>query len=229
MNDIKDDIPNNNQVKTRQRVTDHGEVFTNEREVKAMLDLVKHETENIDSRFLEPACGEGIFLAEILRRKLVVVESRYTKSQIEYERYAFLVVSSLYGIDILEDNVDICRKNLYNIFFNKYEGLFKKSTSNEYLASIHFVLFRNIIHGDALTLKTCGLVPGPITFSEWKVAFNSMVQRRDYQMKHLLESKAFDGPNLFSDLGDDVFIPEPIKSFPLQSLNSIAENVQKQL
>jgi len=68
------------QVKSRQRVQDHGEVFTNEREVNAMLDMVKQETERIESRFLEPACGDGNFLAEVLRRKLAVVNARYRRS-----------------------------------------------------------------------------------------------------------------------------------------------------
>jgi type I restriction-modification system DNA methylase subunit len=84
----------NAQVKSKQRVADHGEVLTSEREVNAMLDLVEQETERIDSRFLEPACGTGNFLAEILRRKLRVVEARYAKSQLEYERYGILAVSS---------------------------------------------------------------------------------------------------------------------------------------
>ena len=98
------------QVKTKKRVTDHGEVFTSEREVNAMLDLVKQETQLIDSRFLEPACGNGNFLAEILRRKLEIVERRYKKSQLEYERYSITAISSIYGIDILEDNVQECRE-----------------------------------------------------------------------------------------------------------------------
>jgi type I restriction-modification system DNA methylase subunit len=100
------------QVVSKQRVTDHGEVFTAPREVHAMLDMVKHETERIDSRFLEPACGNGNFLAEILIRKLRVVERRYRKSQLEYERNAVKAVASLYGIDKLQDNVAQCRQRL---------------------------------------------------------------------------------------------------------------------
>ena len=88
------------QLKSKNRVADHGEVFTAEREVNAMLDLVKQETERIDSRFLEPACGTGNFLVEVLRRKLAVVDKNYKKSQLDYERYAVLAVSSLYGIDL---------------------------------------------------------------------------------------------------------------------------------
>lgn len=216
------------QVKSKKRISDHGEVFTNEREVNAMLDLVKHETERIDSKFLEPACGEGIFLTEVLQRKLNVVENKYAKSQIEYERYAFLAISSLYGIDILQDNAQICRDNLYNIFLARYSKLYKEKTNKEYIASIKFVLYRNIIHGDALTYKTCGLIEEPITFSEWSL-LNGMVKRRDYQLKHLLEAKAYDGPNLFSDLGEDTFIPEPVKTYPLQFINKIVEHVQPEL
>ena len=103
------------QVKSKQRVADHGEVFTNEREVKAMCDLVKQETERIDSRFLEPACGEGAFLTEILRRKLAVVKNKYGKSPFDYERYAVLAITSIYGVDILEDNTEICRQKLFEI------------------------------------------------------------------------------------------------------------------
>ena len=66
------------QVKSRARVADHGEVFTADREVNAMLDLVKQDTERVDSRFLEPACGDGNFLAEILRRKLQAARLRAT-------------------------------------------------------------------------------------------------------------------------------------------------------
>ena len=111
------------QVVSKKRVTDHGEFYTAKREVKAMLDLVKQETERIESRFLEPACGTGNFLKEILMRKLDIVEARYSKSQHEYERYSVLAVTSIYGIDILQDNVIECRKRLFNIFNQRYDDL----------------------------------------------------------------------------------------------------------
>src|SRR5690554_2375356 len=119
------------QVKSKKRVADHGEVFTNEREVNAMLDLVKHETERIESRFLEPACGNGNFLAEVLRRKLNVIDQRYSKSQIEWERYAVIAVSSIYGVDILEDNAQECRERLFKIFDEQYTALFKDKCKEE--------------------------------------------------------------------------------------------------
>ena len=111
-----------NQVKSKQRVADHGEVFTAEREVNAMLDLVKNETERIDSRFLEPACGDGNFLAEILRRKLAVVKRKYTKSPADYAKNAILAVSSMYGVDILQDNVEACRKRLFSMWDKEYRS-----------------------------------------------------------------------------------------------------------
>ena len=109
-------INNDIQVKSKKRVADHGEVFTSEREVNAMLDLVKNETERIDSRFLEPACGNGNFLAEILNRKLNVVDLRYIKNQKEWEKYAIIGITSIYGVDIMEDNTIECRARLLKIF-----------------------------------------------------------------------------------------------------------------
>src|SRR3989344_5035443 len=138
------------QVKSKQRVADHGEVLTGKREVNAMLDLVKQETERIESRFLEPACGTGNFLTEILERKLRVVEARYSKSQLDYERYAVLAVSSIYGIDILKDNVQECRKRLFDIFDKKYTGIFGGRAKDECRNAARFILERNIIWGDAL-------------------------------------------------------------------------------
>ena len=138
------------QVKSKKRVADHGEVFTNEREVNAMLDLVKHETERIDSRFLEPACGNGNFLAEVLRRKLKVVDQRYGNIQMDWERYAVIAVSSIYGVDILEDNAKECRERLYIIFDDFYTALFMDKCKEECRRSIRFLFDRNILWGDAL-------------------------------------------------------------------------------
>jgi type I restriction-modification system DNA methylase subunit len=109
-----------NLTKSRKRITDHGEVFTADREIHAMLDLVRDETERIDSRFLEPACGDGNFLAEILRRKLDIVDSRYKRNQSEWERYSIIALSSIYGVDILEDNTLACRERLLAIYDTRY-------------------------------------------------------------------------------------------------------------
>ena len=203
------------QVKTRKRVSDHGEVFTSEREVNAMLDLVKQETLRIDSRFLEPACGTGNFLVEILCRKLAVIESHYKKSQLEFERYAVIAISSIYGIDILEDNVEECRERLFAIFDKKYSQLFKTNCKDKCRDSIKFILSRNILWGDALTLKTVCGKEDPIVFSEWSAVNGSMIKRRDYTLANLLAYQPMDGMMLFSDLGEEAFIPHTVKEFPL--------------
>lgn len=196
-----------NQIKSKQRVAEHGEVFTAEREVNAMLNLVKQETERIDSRFLEPACGNGNFLVEILRRKLTLIHD-----DVELVR----VVCSIYGIDILQDNVEECRERLLNIIRNfKHDKL-----EGDLLATIRFVLQRNIVWGDALTLCEPGPSPTlpnegephPIIFSEWGF-IGEKVKRRDYTLDMLLRSQPMQEPNLFSDLGDEAFIPTPCAEY----------------
>ena len=144
---------NEQQVKSKERVVNHGEVFTAQREVQAMCDLVKDETERIDSKFLEPACGEGNFLVEILERKLTVVKNRYKKSSFDYERYSVLAITSLYGIDILEDNVKECRKRLFEIWNKEYIKIVKDQASEDCREAVRFILAKNIICGDALTMK----------------------------------------------------------------------------
>ena len=211
------------QVISKQRVTDHGEVFTNKREVNAMLDLVKQETERIDSRFLEPACGTGNFLAEILERKLQVVESRYGKIQLEFERNAVLAVSSIYGIDILEDNVAACRNRLLEIFRNRYQAKFRSAVNPECIRSIQYILQRNIIWGNALDLMTVGIVPEQIVFSEWSPINGSMLKRRDFSFHGLLDHAKMKEMPLFSDLGENVFIPTPIRDFPVVHFLKVAD------
>jgi hypothetical protein len=216
------------QVKSKQRVSDHGEVFTNEREVKAMLDLVKHETERIDSRFLEPACGNGNFLTEVLHRKLNVVDQRYSKSQIEWERYAVIAVSTIYGVDILEDNAQECRERLFNLFNVQYFSLYKDKCKDECRRSIRYILGKNILWGDALNLMH-PITHEPIVFSEWSAVNSSMVQRRDFKLDMLMRATAAAPNSLFSDLGDEAFIPDPIKEFPLIHFLKLGEDDTNQL
>jgi hypothetical protein len=208
------------QVKSKKRVADHGEVFTNEREVNAMLDLVKHETERIDSRFLEPACGNGNFLAEVLRRKLKVVDQRYGNNQMDWERYAVIAVSNIYGVDILEDNAKECRERLYTIFDDFYTVLFKDKCKEECRRSIRFLFDRNILWGDALDF-TNPSTKEPIVFSEWSAVNGSMLKRRDYMFKFLVEkTHQF---SLFNDEGNPAAIDEPVKDFPLIHFLKLSE------
>jgi hypothetical protein len=174
------------QVKSKKRVADHGEVFTNEREVNAMLELVKQETERIESTFLEPACGDGNFLVEVLRRKLNVVTDRYKKSQFEWERYSVIAISSIYGVDFLEDNCQECRERLFNIFNEYYQKLFKKECKEDCRRSVKYLLQRNILWGDALDF-TNPITKQPIIFSEWKPINGTLIKRKDFMFQFLVE------------------------------------------
>ena len=181
----------NSQTKSRERVREHGEVFTAEREVKAMCDLVKDETERIDSRFLEPACGDGNFLAEILTRKLEVVKRKYKKSTLDYEKNAVLAISSVYGVDIMQDNVLACRDRLFKLWDKEYKTVCKKDCNDQTREAVKFILTKNIVCGNALTLK-CVDENGnetnePIVFSEWAFITGFQIQRQDYTFAHLLE------------------------------------------
>lgn len=225
MTELTENIKPDNQVKSKKRVTDHGEVFTNQREVNAMLDLVKHETERIDSRFLEPACGNGNFLAEVLRRKLAVVDSRYSKSQVEWERYSVIAVSSIYGVDILEDNAQECRDRLLGIYNDWYSKVFKQ-VKNECIRSVRFLLSRNILWGDALDF-TNPETKQPIVFSEWSAVNGSMLKRRDYMFKFLVEkTHQF---SMFNDEGNAAAIDEPVKDFPLIHFLKLGEDDTNEL
>ncbi|MBF0751929.1 MULTISPECIES: SAM-dependent DNA methyltransferase [unclassified Pasteurella] len=197
------------QVKSKQRVADFGEVYTNEREVNAMLDLVNEQTTNPDKTFLEPACGTGNFLVEILRRKLTALSRKYKKLQFDYERYAVIAVGSLYGIDIQEDNVKECRQRLFECFTENYQRLFPKTYKADCIRSVEFILNKNILCGDALSLKTSS--GQPIIFSEWKLPFGNEIKRRDFVYRDLVENLS-DLP-LFSDKGEQAFIPEPIRDY----------------
>lgn len=181
---------------SRQRVEDHGEVLTGKKEVNAMLDLVGQETERIESRFLEQACGTGNFLAEILARKLSVVGQRYKRSQADYEWNAAIAVSSIYGIDIQNDNVQKCRDRLFLLVDKQYTGFYKSHTKEEWLKSILFLLEKNIVWGDALTLRTAGDQPKPIIFSEWSPLKGGMIKRRDFSFEDIMpeEGMMFFGP-----------------------------------
>ncbi|HQB07669.1 MAG TPA: hypothetical protein PK712_07400 [Rectinema sp.] len=202
------------QITSKDRVTDFAEVLTSQEIVTEMLDLVKLEAERIDSRFLEPACGTGNFLIDVLKRKLLLVFSRYSKSQIEYERYALLALSSIYGIDILQDNVEECRHRLFDLFNASYTQLYSKTANGAYREAARYILKRNIIHGDALSLKTVFPEPQPIVFSEWSFTSGSMLKRRDFAFHELLDHSSMRDLPLFSDQGEEIFIPEPIKEFP---------------
>ncbi len=195
--------PSNKLTKTKQRVADHGEVFTPEWLVEAMLDLVKGETQRIDSRFLEPACGSGNFMVKILQRKLAVVEAKYAKSEFERRNYSLLAVMCVYGIELLEDNIVECRENLLEIF-TEY---LKLEPSDDFHRAADHVLSVNIVHGDAMKMTTVDGVP--IVFAEWGYLGKGKFQRRDFRLDDLTLSSTFSAEeSVFSERGrHEIFSP----------------------
>lgn len=181
------------QVKSKQRVADHGEVFTAEREVKAMCDLVNDQTQILESRFLEPACGDGNFLAEILTRKLNCKRlDKYKKIPSEWEKYSLIALGSLYGVDIMADNAQICRDRLFSIWQERHKKICKKEQKEGVYASAKFILQRNIVCGNALSLMCVDEnqqdTEEPIIFSEWSFPFNDyQIQRKDYSFAEMLK------------------------------------------
>ena len=212
----------NKQVQSKSRVSLYGEVYTSEREVNDMLDLVKDEAERLDSRFLEPACGDGNFLVEVLNRKLNILKRNYKKNQYEFEKHSIVVVGSIYGIDILEDNIIKTRERLLNLFLNIYNNIFKKNVREDIVQSINFIICKNIIHGDALTLKEIKSSK-PLIFSEWAI-INNKVKRRDFTLSDLIEYSPFEEGTLFSDMGDEVNIPRPVNEFEMKSFYNLYED-----
>ncbi len=230
------------QIKSKRRVVEHGEVFTNEREVKAMCDLVAQECDRIDSRFLEPACGDGNFLAEILTRKLTTVKKLYKSNPYDYERYSVLAVTSVYGVDILADNVAECRERLFKLWDKEYKSACKKAVSEETREAVKYILSKNILCGNALTLmcvdenqKDLDL---PIIFPEWSLMLGTKLKRRDFRLDVML--KANDKPKnkqlSLLDVSEDIrkylsvnptkkeYMAEPICEYPPVHYRKVQEN-----
>jgi transcriptional regulator with XRE-family HTH domain len=203
-------------IKSKKRVADHGEVFTPSWLVEKMLDLVKGETERIDSRFLEPACGSGNFLVPILQRKLAAVEAKYGKAEFEKRHYALVALASLYGIELLADNIHECRANMLDVFA-QYLGL--DDDDDLYRAASHF-LSTNLIHGDAMTMKSAS--GDPITVVEWSYLGKGKFNRRDFRLDVLTGMASFrEERSLFAGLGNhEIF--QPTRSYPPMTVRELA-------
>ena len=205
-----------NDIRSKQRVTDHGEVFTPAWIVEAMLDLVKGETERIDSRFLEPACGSGNFLVPILQRKLAAVELKYAESEFERRHYALLAMMCTYGIELLADNIAECHANMLEILAD-YLNL---DESDELYRAASYVLSQNLVRGDALKMRTHD--DQPITFAEWGYLGKGRFQRRDFRLDTLTQSASFSAEgSLFAHLGKhEIF--RPTKTYPVMTVRELA-------
>jgi N-6 DNA Methylase len=205
-----------NLIKSKRRVADHGEVFTPQWLVEKMLDLVKGETERIDSRFLEPACGSGNFLVPVLQRKLAAVEIKFGKTEFERRQYSLLAVMCAYGIELLADNIAECRANMLEVFadyLNLDEG-------DDLYRAAFYVLSQNLVHGDALTMLT--YAGQPITFAEWGYLGKGKFQRRDFRFEVLTQMSSFSREgSLFAHLGKhEIFTP--LKAYPPMTARELA-------
>lgn len=203
-------------IKSKDRVRDHGEVFTPDFIVEDMLKLVENETHRLDSRFLEPACGDGNFLIKVLEKKLSIVAKQYRRNQLDYEKYMFISVASIYGIDLLRDNVHHAQDRLYKLAQEEYQKIRKKKIKDQFLKSLQFVLSKNIVQWDALSLKDTN--GQPIHFTEWSFVWWYKIKRREYTFEELItQDKGNEGlfsDHLQSDHGKSVFLPQPSIEHP---------------
>lgn len=208
------------QVKSADRVRNHGEVLTARREVEAMLDLVKNESERIDSRFLEPACGTGNFLTAILERKLATVISRYRTKQADFEVQILSALSSIYGIDLLEDNIQESQERMFQIAVDCYKNALRKNPDEIFKNTMRFVLKKNILQGDSLN----GI--DKIIFTQWTLV-GYQFKREEFSFSQLNQQAEILNTPLFASLtndkGEDVFIPQPIKTYPLVHYRNLLE------
>ncbi len=230
------------QTKSKKRIREHGEVFTNEREVKAMCDLVAQECDRIDSRFLEPACGNGNFLAEILSRKIATVKRLYKSNPYDYERYSVLAITSIYGVDILSDNVEECRERLFKLWDKEYKNVCKKATNDETRQAVKYILSKNVLCGNALTLMQVDEnqqdLDLPIIFPEWSLMLSTKLKRRDFRLDVMLKvnEKSKSGQPSLSDIPLEIrgyisinpttkeYMAEPICEYPPVHYRKVQQN-----
>lgn len=232
------------QVKSKERVAERGEVFTAEREVKAMCDLVATQCDNVDATFLEPACGDGNFLAEILERKLARVKKDAKTDHTAWEWLSVRAVASLYGVDIMQDNAEECRQRLFDIWNKAYKAACKKDCNEETRDSVRYILSKNIICGNALTMMCVDEnqqdTDEYITFAEFKTCGRMyMLKRRDYRLDVLLKANEMPRKQrqLTLDSGvDDIdnyletnpvtgeYMPKPLREYPPLHYRRLKEN-----
>ena len=240
------------QIKSKDRVAEHGEVFTADREVEAMLDLVKDETERIDSTFLEPACGEGAFLIKIPHRKLTVIQKQYGRNESDYERNSIIALTSLYGIDIMADNAENCRQRLFSYWNEQYTASCKSIAREAVRGAARYILQKNILVGNALSLKMVDDkqqdTDKPIIFAEWSMVTGTKIKRRDFRLDVVLkaeedfakvkEKKSVVKYSLFGNDENDIssfenydidpntheIIPKPLKTYKLVNYWEVQNN-----
>ncbi|WP_421982477.1 N-6 DNA methylase [Roseibium sp.] len=204
-------------IRSKKRVADHGEVFTPPWLVEVMLNLVENEADRINSRFLEPACGSGNFLVQVLRRKLAAVEMKYGRSDFDRKHFALYGLMSIYGIELLEDNISECHNNIIELFA-EYLGV---QSTEEFCSAASAVLSLNLVHGDALSMRA--IDGSHIVFSEWGYLGRGKFQRRDFRLESLTRSADFHSGSLLNVNPGKHELFTPVASFPPMKVREIAE------
>lgn len=182
-------------IKSKKRVQNHGEVFTQKKIVKKMLDMpiIREACQNLTSTFLEPAAGEGAFLVEVLNKKLKMVVKNYSDDITRFENYSLLALSTLYGVELLEDNAQKCVMNMYQAYYEAYHQLASNhgvKMKNNVLDSAKLIISKNIAQGNFLTKLSAN--GNPIVFSEWypidiqKKSKAIKIQRTEFTMNEIL-------------------------------------------
>ena len=202
------------QIVTRERVRDHGEVYTSAREVNAMLDLVDNETRRLDSRFLEPACGNGNFLSAILERKLRLVTANRRLSLFAREIDFLRCVAGLYGIDIIASNVAECRERLLAMVDKASLETYRQRLRPDFEKVLRFILSKNIIHGNARSYKTMDAPPRDIIFSEWSMPdTRGKFVRRDYPFESMADLNMLNSKRFPTDNGEEFFRQNDVREY----------------
>ena len=208
-------------IKSKKRVEDHGEVFTPDWLVDDMINLVSEEATRIDSRFLEPACGDGNFLQRILKHKLSIVDRKFKKNDFERRHFSLLSLMCTYGIELLSDNVLLCRKRLLDL----YTDHLKLSRDDDLGRAASYVLRQNIVHGNALTMQTA--TGQPLTFAEWGYVGKGKFQRRDFRLDVLTGMSSFRAEDsLFAELGNHELFT-PIKAWTNMTISNLGSNANE--
>ena len=226
------------QVISKDRVEKHGEVLTAQKEVKAMIDLVGSVSQDPQSRFLEPACGDGNFLIEVLNRKLGTLKERYgkKKTQSVYEMHSLIAISSLYGVDIQEDNVQKCRLRLAQEAEKVYKDIFKKSASDFYFEAICAILEKNIVCGNALSMKmvdqNANDTVQALVLTQWTPVGKLLLKRQEFCYEHLVKvgnpKAKIPSEMVVSESGEKCFSPIPGKEYPPVSIYDLAKTMKKE-
>ena len=210
MNKVEKAIEKEQIIKSKIRVQKHGEVFTPKKIVNQMLDLdeVNKACNELESTFLEPAAGEGAFLKEIITRKLQMIEKNYKDSLIMYENYSLLALSTIYGIELLEDNAQACSLNIFQIyyeFYNKVASNFNEALKKKVLDSAKLIISANIAQGDFLTQQSPN--GKEMIFSEWKIIQKNKnkikIVRTEYTLDEISKGVQKDDGEMVSGLKND--------------------------